>query len=137
GRVAELLGPRVLEVRRLNLADGRPFALVTVWCREDLAGPISKAAVEQASFYELLAERPLAASQTIVAALPDPADAEVLDVSPASPVLVVRRTTTAADGSVMLLAEQVFPAHLTEFTAQLGPVDSETVAPPGLRLIDD
>ena len=43
----------MLEVRRLNLADGQPFALVTVWCPEELGAELSRADVERASFLEL------------------------------------------------------------------------------------
>ena len=51
---AAALGSRVLEVCRVHLADGEPFARVTVWCRDDLAESLSKADVERRSFYELL-----------------------------------------------------------------------------------
>jgi len=53
--VAEVLGATmVLETRRLNLADGEPFALVTVWCPEALASKFSRDDVEARPFYELL-----------------------------------------------------------------------------------
>src|SRR4051794_20451322 len=54
-RVQEVLGvDTVLRVRRLNLADGEPFALVTVWCPEELGAELSRADVERLPFYELL-----------------------------------------------------------------------------------
>ena len=40
--------------RRLNLADGEPFALVTVWCPEAMASKLSRDDVEARPFYELL-----------------------------------------------------------------------------------
>ena len=54
GPRAVLGAERVLEVRRLNLADGDPFARVTVWCPESLARHLSLGDVERAPFYELL-----------------------------------------------------------------------------------
>ena len=36
----------VLRVRRLNLADGSPFAVVTVWCPAELAAGLSRADVD-------------------------------------------------------------------------------------------
>ena len=45
---------RVLEVRRLNLVDGVPWARVTVWCPADLASHLSLADVERTTFHELL-----------------------------------------------------------------------------------
>ena len=73
-RVRQVLGTAtVLEVRRLNLADGEPFARVTVWCPEDLGAHLSRADVERAPFYELL-DAPLGgAVQTIGAAVVDAA----------------------------------------------------------------
>jgi GntR family transcriptional regulator len=54
-RARQVLGSAtVLEVRRLNLADGEPFARVTVWCPDDLGARLSRADVERAPFYELL-----------------------------------------------------------------------------------
>ena len=47
---------RVLAVRRLNLADGEPFARVTVWCPETLGSALSRDDVEARPFYELLAD---------------------------------------------------------------------------------
>lgn len=132
--VRKLLGTdTVLEVRRLNLADGAPFARVTVWCPESVGARLSRAEVEASPFYELI-DVPLGgATQTIAAAAADPSDAELLDVPPGSPVLVCRRVTRAVDGEVVLVSEHVFPGHLTEFSVELPSVDP-SMAPSGLRL---
>ncbi len=132
--VAASLGPRVLEVRRINLADGQPFARVTVWCREDLGAKLSMAEVEQSTFIELLPVELAGASQRIGAALVDPADAEDLGIPEGSAVLKVNRTTHAVDGAVVLMSEHVFPGHLTEFVVELPPETDE--APAGLRLVE-
>jgi len=138
--VATELGPRVLEVRRLNLADDQPFARVTVWCRDDLGAQLSKAEVERESFYQLLPVEIGGASQRIGADVASAADAELLGVPTASAVLVVRRTTHDEDGKVILISEHVFPGHLTEFVAELPPVDGSDidagVSPTGLRLVE-
>lgn len=123
--VAEHLGERVLEVVRVNLADGTPFARVTVWCREDLGADLSRSQVAEHSFYDLLPVRLGGAVQTIGAAVAGAADAALLEVPPGSAVLVVQRTTKAADGSVVLVSEHVFPAHLTQFVVELPPVAIE------------
>ena len=47
---------QVLRVKRLNLADGEPFAVVTVWCPAELGRPLSREDVEQHPFYELLGD---------------------------------------------------------------------------------
>ncbi len=134
--VVAVLGPRVLEVRRLALADGDPFARVTVWCREDLAAPLSKAAVEGASFLELVDERPGGARQTIGAQTVAPADARLLGIPAGAAVLVVGRVTHSRSGTPMLVSEHVFPGHLTRFVADLPWVEpNEATSPTGLRLV--
>ncbi len=133
--VAGSLGDRVLEVSRVNLADGEPFARVTVWCREDLGANLSKAEVERSSFYQLLAVDVGGASQRIGAAVVEDHDAALLGLPTGSAVLVVHRTTHDVDGNAVLMSEHVFPGHLTEFVAELPPVDDD-VAPSGLRLVE-
>jgi GntR family transcriptional regulator len=133
--VAAVLGPGpVLQVRRLNLADGEPFARVTVWCPEDLGAELSRADVERAPFYELLPVALGGATQTIGAAAVSPADAEVLAVPAGSPALRCRRITTTVEGRPVLVSEHVFPAHRTEFVVDL-PASVPSMAPSGLRLV--
>ncbi len=134
--VRRVLGAKtVLEVRRLNLADGEPFARVTVWCPEELGSHLSRADVERASFYELI-DQPLGgAVQTIGAALADARDAEVLEVPVGSPVLRCERTTSDPDGRAVLLSEHIFPAHRTEFVVDL-PLAEPSIAATGLRLVE-
>lgn len=135
-RALEVLGSEtVLEVRRLNLADGEPFARVTVWCPEELGAPLSRADVERAPFYELLAGPLGGAVQTIGAAVVDPVDAGLLEVPLGSPVLRCERITSTPAGRPVLLSEHVFPAHSTEFVVDL-PMAERSIAPPGMRLVD-
>lgn len=103
-----------LEVVRVNLADGEPFALVTVWCPADLGASLSRDDVERSTFYELLPVEFTSASQTIGAGLADERDAEVLEVPVGSPILVVRRVSRDAVGNDVLRSEHRFPAHRTE-----------------------
>jgi GntR family transcriptional regulator len=125
----------VLEVDRLNLADGAPFARVTVWCPDDLATDLSRADVERAPFYELLQVPLRGAVQTIGAALATPEEAALLEVPPGSAVLRCERTTSTDGGRPVLLSQHVFPAHRTEFVVEL-PLSEPSIAPSGLRLVD-
>lgn len=134
GLIADTLGSRVLEVRRINLADGQPFARVTVWCREDLGSQLSMAEVERSTFIELLPVELAGASQRIGATLVDAIDASDLGIPEGSAVLRVNRTTHAVDGTAVLMSEHVFPGHLTEFVVDLPPETDE--APAGLRLVE-
>jgi GntR family transcriptional regulator len=134
-RARAVLGAdEVLEVRRCNLADGEPFARVTVWCPLDLGRSISREHVERSPFYELLTVPLGGAVQTIGAASADPADAKVLQVPVGSPVLRCERITSTEDGRPVLLSEHVFPAHRTEFVVDL-PLADQSIAPSGLRLL--
>ena len=134
--VAEVLGPgSVLRVRRVNLADGAPFARVTVWCPERLGAELSRADVERSSFYDLIGVTLGGATQTIGAGAASVDDADVLDVPVGSPVLVCDRITRSADGAAVLVSEHVFPAHLTQFVVDL-PHVAGSISPTGLRLVD-
>ncbi|MGH9149182.1 MAG: GntR family transcriptional regulator [Acidimicrobiales bacterium] len=134
-RAEEVLGvPTVLQVRRLNLADGRPFARVTVWVPEHLGAHVSRADVERRSFYELLGLRLGGATQTVGAAAATAADARLLEVPVGSPMLRCERVTRTVDGPAVLLSVFLFPALRTEFVVELAAVES-SIAPSGLRLV--
>ena len=127
----------VLRVRRLNLADGRPFGLITVWVPEALGHELSRSDVERASFYELLPVPLGGATQTIGAAAATESDARLLEVPVGSPVLRCERITFAAepDAKPVLLSVFVFPALRTEFVVDLPAVET-SIAPSGLRLVE-
>ncbi len=133
--VRSVLGERtVLEVRRLHLADGEPFARVTVWCAEALGAQLSRSDVERASFLEQLPVEIGGATQTIGADGAEPEDAELLGVPAGAPVLVAERITRTVDAQPVLVSELVFPAHRTRFVVDL-PADDGRL-PEGLRLVE-
>jgi GntR family transcriptional regulator len=135
-RVQRVLGTsQVLRVRRLNLADGEPFARVTVWCPASLGDRLSRADVERSPFYELIGVELGGAVQSIGAAAATAHDAELLGVPPGSPVLRCERITSSMSGQPVLVSEHVFPAHLTEFVVDLPHADA-SIAPSGLRLVE-
>jgi GntR family transcriptional regulator len=135
-RVRKLLdSDTVLRVRRLNLADGEPFALVTVWCPERYGAELSRADVERSPFYELIGVELGGAVQSIGAAAATSHDAELLGVPAGSPVLRCERITSSIAGQPVLVSEHVFPAHLTEFVVDLPHADA-SIAPSGLRLVE-
>ncbi len=136
GRVKEALSTdHVLRVKRLNLADGEPFAVVTVWCPAELGQSLSRLDVERSPFYELLGVPLRGATQTIGADLVTAEDAGLLGIPVGSPVLQCERLTTDVDGKPVLLSHHVFPAHRTEFVVEL-PHAEPSIAPSGLRLVE-
>jgi GntR family transcriptional regulator len=135
-RVGQVLGVEaVLEVQRVNLADGQPFARVTVWCPEEVGARLSRAEVERTPFYELVGVPIGGATQTIGAAVANAADAGLLAVPEGSPVLRCERVTCDMQGRPLLVSEHVFPAHRTEFVVDL-PTSEPSMGPSGLRLVD-
>ena len=135
-RVRARLGcDHVLRVKRLNLADGEPFAVVTVWCPAELGEHLSRRDVERQPFYELLGLELRGASQIIGAAAADEADAALLEIPVDSPVLRCERVTTTVAGQPVLMSEHIFPAHRTEFTVEL-PLAEPSIVPSGLRLVE-
>ena len=135
-RVAAVLGTdQVLRVKRLNLADDTPFAVVTVWCPAELGHHLSRRDVERHPFYELLGVPLRGATQTIGADSVDGADAALLVVPVASPVLRCERITTDTHGRAVLMSEHVFPARRTEFVVDL-PQAEPSDLPSGLRLVE-
>jgi GntR family transcriptional regulator len=135
-RARQVLGSTsVLEVRRVNLADGHPFARVTVWCPDELGASLSRAQVEKAPFYELLDVEIGRATQTIGAAAAGATDAELLQVPVGSPVLRCERVTRDVDDRPILLSEHVFAGHRTELVVEL-PRFEPSMGPSGLRLVE-
>lgn len=132
---AVLGATRVLRVKRLNLADGEPFAVVTVWCPAELGQKLSMDDVERRPFYELLPVELRGATQTIGAEAASASDAALLAVPPGAPLLKCRRVTTDVAGSPVLVSEHLFPAHRTEFVVDL-PHDEPSITPKGLRLVE-
>src|SRR5450755_1007768 len=132
-------GAEVLRVRRLTLADGTPFALVTVWLPAALGAQLSRDDAQRAPFYELLAARGTelgSATQLIGADIADADDVALLGLSPGAAVLACRRVTRARDGSPVVASEHRYPAHRTTFEIDF-PFVEPTSEAPGLRLVDD
>ncbi len=138
--VAEALGlardAEVLRVLRLNLADGEPFALVTVWVPGELGHYLSRAEVEVATFYDLLPLRGVAlgrAVQQIGADIASADDARHLHVAKGSAVLTARRITNDCSGNPVIFSLHRYPAHRTSIEIELPSLAFETATHTGAR----
>ena len=135
-KVAKLLGcEQVLRVKRVNMADDHPFAVVTVWCPFDLGKHLSRHDVEHSSFYNLLKINLGGATHTIGADAATTTEAQLLEIPVGSPVLSCDRVTQDVSGKAVLVSHHVFPAHRTNFVVDL-PAVTASIAPTGLRLVD-
>ena len=134
--VAKVLGvDQVLRVRRINTADGEPFAIVTVWCPAELGRSLSREDVERSSFHELMDRKLKSATQTIAADAASADEAQLLHIPSGAPVLRCERVTKDSSGQAVLLAHHVFPGHKTNFVVELSST-TNSIAPSGLRLVD-
>jgi GntR family transcriptional regulator len=134
--VAKVLdADQVLRVKRVNTADGEPFAVVTVWCPAELGKRLSRHDVERSPFYELLDVTLKTATQTIGADAASADEARLLEIPAGSPVLRCDRVTRDANSKTVLLSHHVFPAHKTNFVVELSSA-TKSIAPTGLRLVD-
>ncbi|NQV97268.1 MAG: GntR family transcriptional regulator [Acidimicrobiaceae bacterium] len=135
-KVAKVLNcDQVLRVKRVNTANGDPFAVVTVWCPFELGQHLSRKEVEKSAFYELLNVPIGGATQTIGADAVSKTDAALLEIRVGSPVLHCERITRDISGNAVLLSHHVFPAHRTNFVVEL-PSAGRSIAPNGLRLVE-
>ncbi|MGQ0825315.1 MAG: GntR family transcriptional regulator [Actinomycetota bacterium] len=122
-------GVDVLRVVRVNLADGEPFALVTVWVRAEFGVDLSRSDVERAPFYDLLPVRGVELAtvhQTITADVADARTASRLDIAAGAPILVGRRLTRDADGCPILYSEHRYPAARTNFEIEFSLTNANT-----------
>jgi GntR family transcriptional regulator len=134
--VKKVLGvDHVLRVKRLNLADGEPFAVVTVWCPAELGQHLSRRDVERSPFYELLDVPLRGATQTIRADAASATDGRLLAIPVGSPVLRCERVTTDINGQPVLVSEHIFPSLRTEFVVELAQA-APSIAPSGLRFVE-
>jgi GntR family transcriptional regulator len=131
-------GGKALRVRRLNYADGRPFAIVTVWAPLALRPMLPRAALESRTFYELLTDGGVVlgrARQSITAAVAVADDAGLLEVPAGSPLLCCRRVTERIGGTAILVSEHRYPAPLIEFEVVIPRADpGDGFAPPGISI---
>jgi GntR family transcriptional regulator len=134
--VAKVLdSEQVLRVKRVNTANGEPFAVVTVWCPADMGKRLSRLDVERSPFYELLDVALKTATQTIGADAASTDESRLLEIPVGSPILRCERVTRDAEGRAVLLSHHVFPGHKTNFVVELSSA-TKSIAPTGLRLVD-
>jgi len=91
------VGQKVVRLKRLRTANGRPMAVETVHLPSAIVPDILAENLENRSLYELLERRykvtPVRASQQWQAVACPSSDARLLDVKKGSPVFYIQRTT--------------------------------------------
>lgn len=130
GQVAKELGladgDDVLHVVKVNLVDGEPFGLASVWVRGDVGSRITRAEAEQAIFLDLLPSRGVRlgrAHQTITAEAADEQDATVFGVRAGMPMIVCHRRTFDVGGLPVVSSWLRYPGHRTTFEVDFPSVE--------------
>lgn len=95
------LGARVIELRRLRLAGGRPMAIETAWLPRDLLPDLEHEPFENRSLYAYLAAHNVTLKrgrQTLESVLADAEQSRLLGVLPGAPLLLAERLSFDASG---------------------------------------
>ena len=135
--VADALGPAVLRIRRLYEVDGRPYDLVTSYLPEAIGSEITRKELELHGTWASLKRHGMEithARQTLTAAAATAGDARRLQVERGHPLLVVLRTSSTANGPV-LVSEHRHPSGRLVLDIEFFGESAATSEGAGLRLI--
>lgn len=116
-------GSPVLELKRLRMANGEPMALETVYLSQALLPGLEPQDLARGSLYEVL-ERQFgiqirSASQQIQATVLSEEEADVLDVPPFSPSLLIERLSMSSGGEIVEYAKSLYRADRYRFEIQV------------------
>ena len=107
-------GSPLQELRRLRLADGAPMALETVYLALQRVPGLDTTQLAQHSLYDLLAQhcgiQVRSAMQQVQATVLNEDEADLLDVPPFSPALLIKRLTLTTAGEIVEYAKGLYRA---------------------------
>lgn len=128
---------RVLQVRRLRLADAEPMAIETLHVPADAVPGLTAADLADTSFYELLATRyglvVASGQQTIEPTVTDEEESERLQVPLHSPAFLFERTSRTNDGRVVEFVRSVYRGDRYQLSVDLLPARTRLSRPPASR----
>jgi GntR family transcriptional regulator len=114
---------RVVLIRRLRLADGEPMALETLHVPADLVPGLTKEALEDASFYELLEKRYgiviASGTQSIEPTVTNEEESELLRVPLHSPAFLFERTSRSGNGETVEFVRSLYRGDRYRLVADL------------------
>jgi GntR family transcriptional regulator len=127
---------RVVQIVRLRLADGEPISVETLHVPAALVPGLTRAQLEDSSFYELL-ERAyglviVEGVQTIEATVTDDEESRLLGVPLHSPALLFERTSRSAQGEIVEFVRSIYRGDRYRLVTELSlPRVSRRVAQEG------
>ena len=114
---------RLVRVTRLRLADGEPIAMEVLHIPEVLVPGLSRADLEDHSFYELLEERYgiviVSGTQTIEPTVTNEEESEVLGVPLHTPAFLFERTTASESGRIVEFVRSIYRGDRYRLVADL------------------
>ncbi len=120
-------GERVIRVERLRMGDEEPLIIERSDFVETLFSPLLRFDLETASIYELLhretSVRLGTAEQTIEATSASPVDADLLEIEPGAPLLLIKRLILTEDDRSFQYAEDLYRSDRLKFTVRTPPYD--------------
>ena len=133
---------RVMLIRRLRLADGEPMALETLHVPAGRVPGLSREALEDASFYELLEHRygivVESGMQSIEPTVTNDDESELLGVPLHSPAFLFERTSRTAEGETVEFVRSLYRGDRYRLVAELSQRRDRPVAlQPALAAVVD
>jgi GntR family transcriptional regulator len=130
---------QALRAKRLHRADGTPYDLITTWLAPHIAGAVSRDELQQLGAWETLRAHgvePVHTFHSITAGAATPDQANSLELTPGSPLLLLRRLATTADHTPVAISNHRYAAHHIRIDIEFhGEPSLAAAEPPGLRLI--
>ena len=115
----------LLRVKRLRLADGEPMAMEVLHIPQALVPGLTKADLENRSFYEVLAERYEivigSGTQTIEPTVTSEEESEVLGVPLHTPAFLFEQTTVSESGRIVEFVRSIYRGDRYRLVADLTP----------------
>ncbi|HET7338666.1 MAG TPA: GntR family transcriptional regulator [Candidatus Dormibacteraeota bacterium] len=116
---------RLVRVKRLRLADGKPMAMEVLHVPEALVPGLTRADFEDHSFYELLRERYgitiASGTQSIEPTVTSEEESEVLGVPLHTPAFLFERTTISESGRIVEFVRSIYRGDRYRLVADLVP----------------
>lgn len=116
-------GAHAIELRRLRYANDEPMALETVFLVQDALPDFDASQLATHSLYELIERRYnlhiKSATQQIHATVLSEDEADLLDVAPFSPALLVERQVTASNGRIFEYGKSLYRADRYRFEVDM------------------
>ncbi|HKV30383.1 MAG TPA: GntR family transcriptional regulator, partial [Candidatus Dormibacteraeota bacterium] len=116
---------RIVRVQRLRLADGVTMALEVLHVPEALVPGMSKADLENRSFYELLSGRYgiviASGRQTIEPTVTNESESELLEIPLHTPAFLFERTTVSEAGRTIEFVQSIYRGDRYQLVTELLP----------------